>query len=119
VKEMIVAQKQTVGLAKNRPGPGRGKAGTPAAPALLDAPPTLAEAGIDKKLSARAQKIATVQRVRTVRTRMPQDATKGGFPVEVAVEVIFKARKGGCESLATPCFYLVAGPGFEPGTFGL
>jgi hypothetical protein len=58
--EMIVAQKETVGLAKNRPGPGRGKAGTPAAPALLDSPPTLAEAGIDKKLSARAQKIAAV-----------------------------------------------------------
>jgi len=24
-----------------------------------------------------------------------------------------------CESLATPCFYLVAGAGFEPATFGI
>jgi phage N-6-adenine-methyltransferase len=46
--------------AKNRPGPGRGKAGSPAAPALPSAPPTLAELGIGKKLSARSQKAAAM-----------------------------------------------------------
>ena len=43
-----------------------------------------------------------------------------GFAMEVAMEVnISGKKKGATESLVTPCFYLVAGPGFEPGTFGL
>ena len=50
--EMLRAQKETVGLARGRVGPGRGKAGAPAGPAFNDAP-TLADAGIDKKLSSR------------------------------------------------------------------
>lgn len=57
--EMIRVQKETVGLAKGRAGPGRGKAGSPAGPAFNDTP-TLVAVGIDKKLSARAQKLATL-----------------------------------------------------------
>jgi 16S rRNA G966 N2-methylase RsmD len=53
------AQKATVGLAKGRAGPGRGKAGATAGPAFTEAP-TLAEAGVDKKLSSRAQKFAAI-----------------------------------------------------------
>lgn len=49
---LMAAQKETVGLAKNRPGPGRGKAGVKANPALL---PTLADVGIDKNLANRAR----------------------------------------------------------------
>lgn len=49
---MIAAQKSTVGLAK--PGPKIGSAEEP------NYKPTLAEAGIDKKLSARAQKMAVL-----------------------------------------------------------
>jgi hypothetical protein len=46
--------------AKNRPGPGRGKAGNVALPALLDSPPTLAALGITKRESAQAQKFVLV-----------------------------------------------------------
>ena len=46
--------------AKNRPGPGRGKAGTPAAPAFAGAPETLADLGLDKKTSAVAQQLAAL-----------------------------------------------------------
>jgi N6-adenosine-specific RNA methylase IME4 len=42
---------------KGRPGPGRGKAGSPAAPAFSNVP-TLAEVGISKKLASRSQKLA-------------------------------------------------------------
>jgi len=57
--EMIVAQKQTVGLATGGEHGGKKRIdGTRAEPS--NARPTLAEAGIDKKLSARAQKIAAV-----------------------------------------------------------
>ena len=110
---MIVAQKQTVGLNEG----GRPQKTPTRMEEVSKA--RLAEAGIDYKLSARAQKIATVQRVRTVRTRMPQDATKGGFPVEVAAEVKFQARKRAYGIDRKPLIYLVAGAGFEPGTFGL
>jgi len=57
--ELIQLQKQTVGLAKGRAGPGRGKAGAKAGPAFNDAP-TLADAGIDKKLSSRCQGLASI-----------------------------------------------------------
>jgi len=50
--EMISAQKDTVGLAKGG-WPTRGAEGEPQVP-------TLSEAGIDKKLSSRAQKLAAV-----------------------------------------------------------
>jgi len=50
------AQKATVGLNQ---GAVKGKTGTKAAP-VLDSRPTLAAAGIDKKLSSRAQKLAAV-----------------------------------------------------------
>jgi N6-adenosine-specific RNA methylase IME4 len=55
--ELIKAQKETVGLNKGAQGLGtadkvQSQRGT--------APPTLAEAGIDKKLSSRAQKLAAV-----------------------------------------------------------
>ena len=53
--ELIVAQKETVGMntgANNLSG----SVGGP----LRDTRPTLAQAGIDKKLSARSQKIASI-----------------------------------------------------------
>src|SRR5262245_3579595 len=43
-----------------RPGPGRGKAGSPAAPAFHQ-PPTLAELGIRKRESADAQALARLK----------------------------------------------------------
>ncbi len=53
--ELIRAQKETVGLAP----PGRPKKnGSSSEP--ISRPPTLAQAGIDKKLSSRAQKLAAV-----------------------------------------------------------
>ena len=55
--EMVDKQRQTIGLAKNRPGPGRGKAGVPATPAFKG-PPTLEQAGIDKNLAKRARTAA-------------------------------------------------------------
>lgn len=54
--EMIAAQKATVGMAKG--GQPYQATGSVAAP--VERPATLAEAGIDKKLSARAQKMAAV-----------------------------------------------------------
>jgi N6-adenosine-specific RNA methylase IME4 len=49
---------ETSERASNRPGPGRGKAGHSALPALSGTPPTLAELGLNKKTSALAQQIA-------------------------------------------------------------
>lgn len=57
--QLIEAQRTTVGLAKGRAGPGRGKAGSPAGEAFTAAP-TLAEAGVDKHLADRARKMAAV-----------------------------------------------------------
>jgi hypothetical protein len=54
--ELIVAQKQTIGLNQ---GAVKGKTGTKAAP-VLDSRPTLADAGVDKKLSMRAQRLAAI-----------------------------------------------------------
>ena len=48
---------ETSERASNRPGPGRGKAGHSALPALSGTPPTLAELGLNKKTSALAQQI--------------------------------------------------------------
>jgi hypothetical protein len=57
--ELIVAQKETVGLnAGMAGGAARDASGTFSAP--LDARPTLADVGIDKKLSAHAQKVAAI-----------------------------------------------------------
>jgi phage N-6-adenine-methyltransferase len=58
--EMIIEQERTVGLNRGAAGGGKkdGPRGTYTEP--RDSRPTLAEAGIDKKLSARAKKIAAV-----------------------------------------------------------
>ena len=56
-KKMGTMLKETERV-KNRPGPGRGKAGAQALPALINSPPTLAELGLSKKESAAAQKLA-------------------------------------------------------------
>src|SRR5262249_34015631 len=53
--ELIIRQKETVGLNAGK----RGDRGTRAAP-RSDTRPTLAETGIDKKLSSRSQKLAAV-----------------------------------------------------------
>jgi len=55
--ELIRAQKETVGLAKGSPG---NQYTGPVPNENRSTPPTLAEAGIDKKLSSRAQKLAAV-----------------------------------------------------------
>jgi hypothetical protein len=51
---LIVAQKESIGLGRPGPKPAFGSA------AERNSPPTLAEAGIDKKLSMRAQHLAAV-----------------------------------------------------------
>lgn len=56
--EMIAGQKATVGLATGAAGIGQAASAVPSK--YRTQPPTLAEAGIDKKLSARAQKMAAV-----------------------------------------------------------
>jgi N6-adenosine-specific RNA methylase IME4 len=55
VGELIAAQKTTIGLAK-----GQLRRGSKKEPRVSNAPPTLAAAGIDKKLSMRAQSLARV-----------------------------------------------------------
>src|SRR5687767_13260224 len=54
---LIKQQKETVGLRGPRHSKGGGSKGS-RRELLPDAPPTLAEAGIDRKLSARSQKLA-------------------------------------------------------------
>jgi len=75
--ELITEQKRTVGLNKGGNGPGRGnKKPVPTGNRLLL--PTLDDAGIDKKLSMRAQRLAQVpakifeRRVSTWRDEMKQ-----------------------------------------------
>ncbi len=58
--ELIVAQKETVGLNTGTAGKGRPSLGGANEEPPKDTRPTLAEAGIDKKLSSRAQKLAAV-----------------------------------------------------------
>ncbi len=58
--ELIVAQKETVGLNTGTAGKGRPSLGGANDEPPKDTRPTLAEAGIDKKLSSRAQKLAAV-----------------------------------------------------------
>ena len=57
---MIAAQKETVGLNTGGGNTGGGNTSGGSLVAPPQAPPTLAEAGIDKKLSSRAQKLAAV-----------------------------------------------------------
>lgn len=58
--EMIKVQKETVGLNAGRAGAGRPILGGSSEEPPKDTRPTLADAGIDKKLSSRAQKMAAV-----------------------------------------------------------
>jgi N6-adenosine-specific RNA methylase IME4 len=59
--KMIAAQKATVGLATGgQPYQQRRSTGTRAEPVASPPAPTLAEAGIDKKLSSRAQKMSAI-----------------------------------------------------------
>ena len=60
--EMIKKQKETVGLNRGSAGngPGRGKKAVPQENRLSDDRPTLSQAGIDKKLSMRSQRIASI-----------------------------------------------------------
>ena len=59
--EMIVAQKETVGLNQGRAGAGRpALGGAETEQPKPDTRPTLAEVGIDRKLSSHAQKMAAV-----------------------------------------------------------
>src|SRR5207245_2807237 len=62
--EIIIAQKETVGLNRGGGEKGvgrRGKECSPEAEQHSSAPPTLEEAGIDRKLSSRAQKMAAIE----------------------------------------------------------
>jgi len=56
--QMIVAQKETTGLARGAAGIGKPSSAVPEA--YSTQPPTLEEAGIDRKLSSHAQKMAAV-----------------------------------------------------------
>ena len=58
--EMLRDQKEAVGLNSGTAGKGRPRKGGAEAEPPKDERPTLADAGIDKKLSARAQKLAAV-----------------------------------------------------------
>lgn len=59
--EMIAAQKETIGLNRGRAGAGRPVLGAAETEApKIDPRPTLADAGIDHKLSSHAQKMAAV-----------------------------------------------------------
>lgn len=58
--EMLAAQRATAGLNTGTAGKGRPKKGGANEEPPKDNRPTLAEAGIDKKLSSRAQKLAAV-----------------------------------------------------------
>lgn len=60
--ELIKAQKETVGLSTGTAGRGRPKKGGTSMEPPKDVPPTLSEAGIDKKLSARSQKLANLSK---------------------------------------------------------
>lgn len=56
--ELITAQKDTVGLARGAAGIGKAASAVPHE--YSTQPPTLAEAGIDRKLSSRAQRVAAL-----------------------------------------------------------
>jgi N6-adenosine-specific RNA methylase IME4 len=58
--DMIAAQKETIGLATGGQPYQRKSTGTAAAPVDALPAPTLAEAGIDKKLSSRSQKMRAI-----------------------------------------------------------
>ncbi|QDW39014.1 hypothetical protein FFI89_018795 [Bradyrhizobium sp. KBS0727] len=61
--EMLLAQKETVGLNQGRAGAGRPRLGdSDTEQPKTDDRPTLAEAGIDRKLSSRAQRVAEMDR---------------------------------------------------------
>ena len=57
IGQLMEAQRGAGLLSKGTPGPGRGKAGLSANPAF-DAPPTLAEVGINKNLAHQARVLA-------------------------------------------------------------
>jgi hypothetical protein len=64
-RELIQQQKATVGL--NKGAAGRGKIGAKSGALVeppIDAPPTFADAGISKKLSSEAQKLAEAPKVK-------------------------------------------------------
>lgn len=56
--ELIVAQKESVGLATGAAGIGKPESAVP--DEYRTQPPTLADVGIDKKLSSHAQKVASI-----------------------------------------------------------
>ena len=71
--ELIRAQKETVGLAT---GGGDTSGGSRKAPP--QEPPSLADAGIDKKLSSRAQKLAAPVCTRPSKLRVPARVRRSG-----------------------------------------
>ncbi|WP_416194029.1 MT-A70 family methyltransferase [Nitrobacter sp. TKz-YC01] len=59
--ELIIAQKETVGLNRGRAGAGRPSLGGAETEQPKDDRPTLEQAGIDRKLSSRAQRMAAIE----------------------------------------------------------
>ena len=60
--EIIREQKETIGFNRGRAGAGRpALGGSSAEPPKIDERPTLEQAGINKKLSMRAQKMAAIE----------------------------------------------------------
>lgn len=73
--------------AKNKPGPGRGKAGKDALPALCDSPPTLADLGISKVESSRAQKLAALPQSKK------QELRTGKKPIKQVLAEVKQEKK--------------------------
>lgn len=59
--ELIIAQKETVGLNRGSAGAGRPSLGGTETEQPKDGRPTLEQAGIDRKLSSRAQRMAAIE----------------------------------------------------------
>jgi hypothetical protein len=77
--ELMAAQKAMVGVNSGTAGQGRPKiGGMPNTPPKHDAPPTLAEAGIDKNLAKRARSYAAVP---TASWSLPRGNPRDSAPV--------------------------------------
>lgn len=107
---MIKAQKETIGLNRGTAGQGRRPlGGSSAEPPKKDDRPTLAEAGIDKKLSSRAQKLSAIptakfeEMIKEARTEIQRPAEKRLLKqVDVAEKRAAYEARGQRVSQSTP-----------------
>jgi N6-adenosine-specific RNA methylase IME4 len=107
--ELIAAQKETVGLAKGASAGGKKDGPRGSFVELRDSVPTLAEAGIDKKLSARAQKLAEMPkedfdhmvddwrgRIVLENERVTTNILRAAGKIEQRAEAQRSEKEGGC-----------------------